>query len=125
MASISFGSSSGFDVLPSALPGMVTCCLAPLEPSIIVTVLDPGGGASTGFAAVPDAPYGEVAKPSWRACCLPSLSPSRAVADGGTNLVATTAVGSPPSGSFTKAAHATTTIPESPSTGHHLRCGNR
>jgi hypothetical protein len=39
---------------------------------------------------------------------------SRAVADGGADLVATTAVGSPPSGSLTKAAHATTTIPESP-----------
>src|SRR5580765_8019477 len=57
---------------------------------------------------------GELARPSWRACCLPSASPSRAVWVLGGALVATMAVGSPPSGSLTKAAHATTTKPETP-----------
>src|SRR5215475_12859101 len=79
---------------------------------MMVTVLDPGGGASIAFAAAVSA--SDLATPSWRACCLPSRSLSRAVwVEGG--LVATTAVGSPPSGSLTRAAHATTTTPDKPS----------
>src|SRR5262245_47194738 len=48
VASTSFGSNNGF--VASGLPGMVTNFLAPLEPSIIVTVLELGGGVSSGFA---------------------------------------------------------------------------
>src|SRR5262245_10256316 len=114
VASTSFGSNDGFAVA-SGLPGMVTNFLAPLEPSIIVTVLEAGGGVSSGFAAAADALGGEEAIPSWRACCLPSLSLSRALTETGVAFVATTAMGSPPSGSLTKAAQATTTTPESPS----------
>src|SRR5512132_792038 len=113
VASNSFGSNNGFAVA-SGLPGMVTSFLAPLEPSIIVTVLEPGGDVSSGFAAA-DALGGEEAIPSWRACCLPSLSLSRALTEVGVTFVATTAMGSPPNGSLTKAAQATTTTPESPS----------
>src|SRR5262245_46078563 len=50
VASTSFGSNNAF-VVASGLPGMVTNFLAPLEPSMIVTVLEPGGGVSSGLAA--------------------------------------------------------------------------
>src|SRR5262245_52973971 len=112
VASTSFGSNNGF--VASGLPGMVTNFLAPLEPSIIVTVLVPGGGSS-GFAAGAEASGGEEVVPSWRECCLPSLSPSRALIAVGATFVATTALGSPPNWSLTKAVQATTTTPESPS----------
>src|SRR5262245_41618567 len=80
----------------------------------MVTVLDPGGGASTAFAAAAPASAAESATPSWWACCLLSRSLSRAAwAEDG--FVATTALGSPPSGSLTRAAHATTTTPDNPS----------
>src|SRR5262245_36462290 len=48
VASTSLGSNNDF--VASGLPGMVTNFLAPLQPSIIVTVLEPGGGVSSGFA---------------------------------------------------------------------------
>src|SRR5262245_25543124 len=114
--SINFGSSNGFCDPLSPLPGIVNSFLVPLDPSIIVTVFDPGGGGSTVLTAASDEAGGELAEPSWRACCLPSASPSRAVVTLDGALVATTAVGSPPRGSLTKAAHATTTKPETPST---------
>jgi hypothetical protein len=79
----------------SGLPGMVTNFLAPLEPSIIVTVLEPGGGVSSGFAAGAEASVGEEVGPSWRECCLPSLSLSRALTEVGATFVATTAMGRP------------------------------
>jgi hypothetical protein len=81
VASTSFGSKNGF--VASGLPGMVTNFLAPLEPSIIVTVLEPGGGVSSGFAAGAEASGGEEVVPSWRECCLPSLSLSRALTEVG------------------------------------------
>ena len=92
---------------------------------MMVTVLEPGGGASTVFAAASGAFGAEPASPSWRACCLPSRSPSRALWVEGGVFVATTAVGSPPSGSLTKAAHATTTTPDRPErAGQQLRRGD-
>src|SRR5262245_43925160 len=113
VASTSFGSNNVF-VVASGLPGMVTNFLVPLAPSMIVTVLEPGGGVSSGLAEAVEASGGEEAAPSWRECCLPSLSLSRALIEVGNTFVATTARGSPPNGSLTKTAQATTNTPESP-----------
>src|SRR5665647_3568827 len=79
---------------------------------MMVMVLLPGGGVAAltttawlGVAAV---------SPSWRACSLPSLSGLPWAVAG--NLAATTAVGSPPSGSLTNSAQDTATRPNRPST---------
>src|SRR5262245_6790978 len=86
---------------------MTTCCRAPLDPSIMVTVFDPGGGGATAFAA-----SGGLAAASCTAGWAPP--PFWSILVGKDDLVATTATGWPPSGSLTNVAQPTTTRPDRP-----------
>src|SRR5262249_19201594 len=73
-------------VVGSGLPGGGTQLPDAPGARMIVTVLEPGGGVSSGLAAAAVASGGEEAASSWRECCLPSLSLSRATDRGRRHL---------------------------------------
>src|SRR6185437_3524379 len=93
--------------------GTVTSCRVPLEPSMMVMVFDPGG-AGFCFAVSGALVAASAAMLCW-AFCAPSGAPGCPGWAEGSDLVATTATGSPPRGSWTNAAHATTMRPDRPS----------
>src|ERR1035441_6385513 len=74
---------------------------------MMVMVLLPGGGAAAGMTTFVDGAWSD-GGPSWRECCSPSPAGFACGMTG--EPLATTAVGSPPRGSLTKIAQATTTI---------------
>src|SRR6185437_11400392 len=86
----------------------------PLDPSMMVTVLPPGGGTAASPLSLVTALVVGSASPSWRAYCRSPPGLALAGTAGG-GAVATTAVGSPPSGSLAKTPQATTASPNRPS----------
>src|SRR3974390_2382922 len=98
---------------PLELPGVMMLWLLPLEPSMMVMILEPGGATAVPAAATVGAVLAETGE-STLDCCVRSLSGLSCAAPGA--LAATTAVGSPPSGSLTRIAQPTTTSPNRPST---------
>src|SRR5450631_3138302 len=113
------GSTGALCVLPLDLPGMTTSSCLPLEPSMMVMILLPGGGAAAGMATFTDGALSD-GGPSWRDCCWPS--PAGFACGLAAEPVATTAVGSPPRGSLTKIAQAATRIANDPSAPARI-CG--
>src|SRR4051812_11756855 len=100
---------------------MTTSWLLPLEPSMMVTVLAPGGGVAASPLSLATVLVVGSGSPSWREYCRSPPGPALACA-AGCGVVATTAVGSPPSGSLTKTPQVTIASPNGRS-GAATSCG--